>query len=164
VICRRDEIIFDYVGKGSQRREHAVADAQTVAVIRSLKRRRWGGPELLAYRSGGVAHDVTAADINAYLQEISKADFTVKDFRTWHATVLAAVGLAVSTAASQSGHTPATRRAARSLGHWTSSARARTTANSRPRAAPKRRCYGCSEGRVPAGNCGRPRFRCQSPG
>jgi DNA topoisomerase IB len=39
---------------------------------------------------------VTAADINDYLREISGGDYTAKDFRTWHATVLAAVGLAVS--------------------------------------------------------------------
>jgi DNA topoisomerase IB len=65
-------------------------------VIRGLKRRRWGGPELLAYRASGGSHDVTAADLNEYLREISGADFTVKDFRAWNATVLAAVGLAVS--------------------------------------------------------------------
>jgi DNA topoisomerase IB len=64
--------------------------------VASLKRRRGGGAELLAYRDGKTWHDVTAADINEYLQEISGAAFTAKDFRTWHATVLAAVGLAVS--------------------------------------------------------------------
>jgi DNA topoisomerase IB len=51
---------------------------------------------LLAYRSGPRWHDVTAADLNNYLREISEGDYTAKDFRTWHATVLAAVGLAVS--------------------------------------------------------------------
>ena len=39
---------------------------------------------------------MTAADINAYLREAAGDDFTAKDFRTWNATVLAAVGLAVS--------------------------------------------------------------------
>jgi DNA topoisomerase IB len=53
-------------------------------------------------RSGRRAHDVTADDINDYLREISGGDFTAKDFRTWHATVLAAVGLAVSTPAAAS--------------------------------------------------------------
>jgi DNA topoisomerase IB len=64
--------------------------------VRSLKRRRGGGDRLLAYRSGRRWHDVTATDINDYLREISGSEFTAKDFRTWHATVLAAVGLAVS--------------------------------------------------------------------
>jgi DNA topoisomerase IB len=39
---------------------------------------------------------VSSADINGYLHEITGREFTAKDFRTWHATVLAAVGLAVS--------------------------------------------------------------------
>ena len=80
---------------GSVQREQAVADEQVCAVVRGLKRRRWGGPELFAYRAAGPdaapgGHDVTAADINAYLREVSGGDFTAKDFRTWNATVLAA--------------------------------------------------------------------------
>ena len=90
------QLIFDYVGKATKHREQAVADDRVTAVIRGLKRRRGGGDGLLAYRSGPRWHDVTAADINDYLRETSGGDYTAKDFRTWHATVLAAVGLAVS--------------------------------------------------------------------
>jgi DNA topoisomerase IB len=68
-------------------------------MLRSLKRRRSGGDELLAYRCGSRWRDIAAGDINDYLREISGGEFTAKDFRTWHATVLAAVGLAVSRAA-----------------------------------------------------------------
>jgi DNA topoisomerase IB len=99
VRCGRAALMFSYPAKGSVRRETAVADEQVCAVVRGLKRRGWGGPELLAFRNGSPGgHDVTAADINAYLQEISGTEFTAKDFRTWNATVLAAVGLAVSAA------------------------------------------------------------------
>jgi DNA topoisomerase IB len=87
--------MFEYSAKGAQLREQAVAEDQVCAVVRSL-RRRGGGDQLLVYRSGPRWHHVTAADINDYLREVSGGDFTVKDFRTWHATVLAAVGLAVS--------------------------------------------------------------------
>jgi DNA topoisomerase IB len=79
-----------------------VAEEQVAAAVRSLRRRRGGGDQLLAYRSGPCWHDVTAADINDYLREVSGGDYTAKDFRTWHATVLAAVGLAVSEGASAS--------------------------------------------------------------
>jgi DNA topoisomerase IB len=100
VRCGRDGLTFEYPAKGSIQREQAVADELVCAVVRGLKRRRWGGSELFAYRgSGPGGHDVTAADINAYLREVSGGDFTAKDFRTWNATVLAAVGLAVSRAA-----------------------------------------------------------------
>jgi DNA topoisomerase IB len=95
VSVSRGQIVFTYTGKGARQQEQAVAEDQVCAVVRSLKRRRGGG-RLLAYRSGRSWHDVTAADINDYLREVSGGEFTAKDFRTWHATVLAAVGLAVS--------------------------------------------------------------------
>ncbi|HEY4464259.1 MAG TPA: DNA topoisomerase IB [Streptosporangiaceae bacterium] len=96
VTCHGGQLIFEYTGKSAKHREQAVADGCVCTVVRSLKRRRGGDGELLAYRSGKRWHDVTAADINDYLRDISDGDFTAKDFRTWHATVLAAVGLAVS--------------------------------------------------------------------
>jgi DNA topoisomerase IB len=99
VTCGQRELTFEYTGKSGKHREQAVVDEQVCAVVRSLKRRRSGGEDLLVYRSGPRWHNVTAADINDYLREVSGGEFTAKDFRTWHATVLAAVGLAVSEAA-----------------------------------------------------------------
>jgi DNA topoisomerase IB len=98
VTCRKGELTFEYTGKSGKHREQAVADETVCSVVRSLKRRRSGGDreDLLVYRSGRRWHKVTAADINDYLRDASGGDFTAKDFRTWHATVLAAVGLAVS--------------------------------------------------------------------
>jgi DNA topoisomerase IB len=104
VTCSKSQIVFEYTGKSGKHREHAVADELVCSVVRRLKRRRAGeaSDELLVYRSGDRWHDVTAANINDYLREISDGDFTAKDFRTWHATVLAAVGLAVSGPAAES--------------------------------------------------------------
>jgi DNA topoisomerase IB len=98
VTCAKGEISFEYTGKSGKHREQAVADEQVCAVVRSLKRRRSGADlaDLLVYRSGPRWHNVTAADINDYLRDAAGGEFTAKDFRTWHATVLAAVGLAVS--------------------------------------------------------------------
>jgi DNA topoisomerase IB len=96
VTLAKGQLLFEYTAKSAKHREQAVAEEQVCAVVRSLKRRRAGGEKLLAYRSGQRWHDVTAADINDYIREISGGDYTAKDFRTWHATVLAAVGLAVS--------------------------------------------------------------------
>ena len=102
VALSKGQLVFEYTAKGAKHREQAIAEDQVCAVVRSLKRRRDGGGQLLAYRSGTRWHDVSAADINAYLGEISGGDYTAKDFRTWHATVLAAVGLAVSQPAASS--------------------------------------------------------------
>jgi len=96
VTLRGGQLVFEYPAKGAKQREQAVAEDQVCAVVRSLRRRRGGGDQLLAYRSGPRWRSVTAADINDYLREVSGGDYTAKDFRTWHATVLAAVGLAVS--------------------------------------------------------------------
>jgi DNA topoisomerase IB len=103
VTCHHGQLVFDYTGKSSKHHEQSVADPEVCTVVNKLKRRR-GSPEdeLLAFRSGGRWHDVSAAGINDYLREIADGDFSVKDFRTWHATVLAAVGLAVSEGADTS--------------------------------------------------------------
>ena len=37
---------------------------------------------------------VRAADVNVYIKELLGEEFSAKDFRTWHATVLMAVALA----------------------------------------------------------------------
>jgi DNA topoisomerase IB len=98
----KGQLVFEYLAKGFQQHEQAVAEEQVCAVVRSLLRRR-GGDQLLVYRSGSRWHDVTAADMNDYLREVSGGDYTAKDFRTWHATVLAAVGLAVASALGELG-------------------------------------------------------------
>jgi DNA topoisomerase IB len=97
VQCRRGEVQFEYMAKGSILCEQAVAEEALCSLVKGLRRRKDTGPELLAFREGGQWHDVRAVDVNSYLQELSGGPYTAKDFRTWHATVLAAVGLAVST-------------------------------------------------------------------
>jgi hypothetical protein len=100
--------------------KQAVADEKVCAVIRGLRRRRSGGDELLAYRTGRTWRDISTGDITDYLREISEGDFTAKDFRTWHATVLAAVGLAVSkpAAASESARKRAIARVVREVADY----------------------------------------------
>ena len=48
------------------------------------------GQELFQYiDEDGALHGVDSADVNDYLREASGADFTAKDFRTWHGTAYA---------------------------------------------------------------------------
>jgi len=109
VTISRGIITFDYPAKGSKRRVQSVADDQVCAVVTALKRRRSGGDELLAYRVGTQWRDIGSDDVNAYLRQVTRGDFTAKDFRTWHATVLMAVALAVS---AQAPTTPTARKRA----------------------------------------------------
>ena len=89
-----DTILFDYVAKGGQRRVQSVEDPLLVPLVERLKRRRTGGLDLLAYRDGRRWHDLRSADINGALKDALGPDHSAKDFRTWHATVLAAVEIA----------------------------------------------------------------------
>jgi DNA topoisomerase IB len=86
---------FDYIAKESKRRVQAIIDPEIADIVGTLKRRRGGGEELLAYKRDGHWCDVRSPDINAYLKAATGLDISAKDFRTWGATVLAAVGLAV---------------------------------------------------------------------
>jgi DNA topoisomerase-1 len=64
--------------------------------------------------------DVRSEDINAYIKEQTGGDFTAKDFRTWTATVLAAVALASSfaVATSRTARTRAIRRAVQEVAQY----------------------------------------------
>jgi DNA topoisomerase IB len=90
----RGVAVFDYRAKGSKRHVQTVADQLVLPTVRALKSRRSGGRGLFAYRNGRTWHGVRSDDVNEHLKELSGAEFTAKDFRTWNATVLAAVALA----------------------------------------------------------------------
>ncbi len=94
VAVKGDEVVFEYVAKSHQERVVAVADKAVRDAIRDLRRRRGGGDELLAYRTGSRWRDVTSDDINRYVKDVVGGEVSAKDFRTWHGTVLAAVALA----------------------------------------------------------------------
>jgi DNA topoisomerase I len=96
VTVEGDVVTFDYESKGGKRRLQWIEDPAVAKVIRRLKARRGGGHELLAFKEGGRWRDVKSLDINGYLKEATGGEFSAKDFRTWSATVMAAVALAVS--------------------------------------------------------------------
>lgn len=94
--CASGEIVFDYPAKGGYERVQAVADPQVCRIVRQLRSRPAEGDALFAYYQGRSWRPVHSSDINDYLKELTGLDVSAKDFRTWNATVLAAVGLAVS--------------------------------------------------------------------
>jgi DNA topoisomerase IB len=85
---------FHYPAKSGQVRDVVVEDLRVAALVGTLLRRRGGGPELLAWHDDDGWHDLTSADVAADVKRRLGPDATPKDFRTWHATVLAARGLA----------------------------------------------------------------------
>jgi DNA topoisomerase IB len=87
------ELVFDFPAKSGQRRVQEITDEDALVIVATLKRRR-GGSQLLAYRTANGWTEVHADEVNAYLKQHIGGTFTAKDFRTWNATVLAAVALA----------------------------------------------------------------------
>lgn len=114
------EVVFEYVAKSGKERIQSIVDPAVHRVVKALKTRRGGGPELLAYKSGNRWNDVKSMDVNMYLKDISGGNYSAKDFRTWHATVLAAQALAVSKQAitSRTARKRAVSRAIQEVSHY----------------------------------------------
>jgi DNA topoisomerase-1 len=116
----RGELRFDYPAKGGKQRVQSVVDPEVAQIVMALKRRRGGDEQLLAYKEGGRWRGVRSEEINEYVRERTGGDFTAKDFRTWNATVLAALALAVAgpVAHSKSGRQRAIARAVKEVSHY----------------------------------------------
>jgi DNA topoisomerase IB len=95
VTVRGERTFFRYTAKGSIEREVEIVDRPTATVVRQLlERPDDAGDDLLSYETADGWRDVTSDEINAFLKEISGAEITAKDFRTWNATVMMAAILA----------------------------------------------------------------------
>jgi len=103
------KLVFEFTGKSGIDHRIEVDDEPSRQAIDTMRRRRDGSPRLLAYRDGRRWVELDAATVNDYLRERTGEDMTAKDFRTWHATVLAAAALAES---DEPGDTKASRRRA----------------------------------------------------
>ncbi|MBX9245928.1 DNA topoisomerase IB [Actinotalea ferrariae] len=90
-----ETVSFTYPAKSGQERHSQVDDPVVARLVRELRDRDDPNPELLAWYDDEEGwKDVATADIQAYVKERLGPDARPKDFRTWHATVLAAAGLA----------------------------------------------------------------------
>jgi DNA topoisomerase IB len=96
-------------------------------VLAELKRRRGVPDELLVYRSERGWRRIHAPDVNNALRAWGEGPYSAKEFRTWSATVLAAVALARQHTAGERGPravTRAVREVSSALGNTPAVARA----------------------------------------
>lgn len=91
-----DDLVFAFVGKSGISHSITVTDAAVLPALETLRRRHDDSKRLLAYRAGASWSPLSSADVNAYLSELFGGSFTAKDFRTWHAGVIAAEVLATT--------------------------------------------------------------------
>lgn len=95
-VQRDGSVRFTFPAKSGRVRDLVIDDAAVTSAVSLLLARR-GGERLLAWRTSErpVAwRELTSADLTAHVKEMLGEDASPKDFRTWHATVLAARGLA----------------------------------------------------------------------
>lgn len=102
------KLIFSFVGKSGIKHTVEIDDAPVIDSL-SVMRRRRGSQRLLGFQQDNKWSDLDATAVNAYLSALFAEELTAKDFRTWHATVLAAIALADS---SEKGDTVASRKRA----------------------------------------------------
>jgi DNA topoisomerase-1 len=92
VTVNGSQLRFQFKGKGGKTWRLQVKDRRIAKIVKACQ--ELPGQELFQYfDEKGELKDVTSADVNAYLREITGRDITAKDFRTWAGTVLAALAL-----------------------------------------------------------------------
>ncbi|MEM7594529.1 MAG: DNA topoisomerase IB [Cyanobacteria bacterium P01_A01_bin.83] len=121
------QVKFEFRGKSGIDHEIELKDKRLANIIKQCQ--DIPGYEIFKYYDdSGERHFVNSEDVNQYLQNITKQDFTAKDFRTWAGTLLTAIELnklgefdsekqaaknvtqAIKCAAQQLGNRPATCR------------------------------------------------------
>jgi DNA topoisomerase-1 len=87
-------LVFEFQGKSGVEHHIVVDDRPTIEALDVMRRRGGGSQRLLAYKNGRSWRDIDAGLVNEYIRETTGIAATAKDFRTWHATALAAAALA----------------------------------------------------------------------
>lgn len=90
VTLRRAAVEFDYPAKSGVRRTLVIDDPEVVKSVRALLRHPDRPDRLFACRSDAGWAEIHSDDLNVRFKELVGADYSVKDLRTWHGTVLAA--------------------------------------------------------------------------
>jgi DNA topoisomerase-1 len=109
VTKRRGRLTFCFVGKSGVEHCIEIDDEPTIEALDVMRARRGGGDRLLAWKDGRRWRGLDSGQVNDYVREATGVEATAKDFRTWHATVIAAAALADT---DEPGETKASRKRA----------------------------------------------------
>jgi DNA topoisomerase-1 len=91
---QQDRLVFRFVGKSGVEHRIEIDDAMVIEALDIMRRRRGSDLRLLAYKNGRGWRSILPELVNEYVRASTGLEVTAKDFRTWHATVLAAAALA----------------------------------------------------------------------
>lgn len=85
-----EQVLFAFRGKSGKDWRIPLRDRRVARIVRTCQ--ELPGQHLFEYVGDqGEAQKISSSDVNSYLREISGRDITAKDFRTWTATVEAAM-------------------------------------------------------------------------
>jgi DNA topoisomerase-1 len=102
VKIKGDQLSVSFPAKSGKVASYTLTDARLAEAIQRIL--TIPGKRLLMYREDGAARAIRTDEMNRYLREISGAPISAKDFRTLHASALAAEALAkIAPAESASG-------------------------------------------------------------
>jgi DNA topoisomerase IB len=87
-------LVFRFTGKSGIEHTITIDDPGAVEALEVMRRRRGGDDRLLAWKDGRRWRPVDSSLVNQYVGRTTGMEATAKDFRTWHATVIAAATLA----------------------------------------------------------------------
>lgn len=91
-IVKGKQVHFKFKGKSGVEHEIVLDDPRLAKIVRDCQ--EIPGQDLFAYESeDGSYVDVTSADVNDYLREITGEEITAKDYRTWGGTLHAVQAL-----------------------------------------------------------------------
>ncbi|HEV7276742.1 MAG TPA: DNA topoisomerase IB [Devosiaceae bacterium] len=93
VVVNGDSVAIEFPAKSGKHASYAFKDARLADAIRRIKTIR-GRRLLMHLDDEGKPRAIRTEELNAYIREISGAHVTAKDFRTLHASALAAEALA----------------------------------------------------------------------
>ncbi|HJP76459.1 MAG TPA: DNA topoisomerase IB [Pseudonocardiaceae bacterium] len=85
-----------FPAKGGIDRDFALPDPVLAKAVTCLRRARCQSERLLVYRDGASWREIHADDVNLRFKQLVGEQYSVKDLRTWNATVLAAAELAAT--------------------------------------------------------------------
>lgn len=81
-------ILFQFRGKSGVEHQVSIKDRRLARIVKRCM--ELPGQNLFQYLDDqGQRHTVSSSDINSYLQDLTGADFTAKDYRTWAGSALA---------------------------------------------------------------------------
>lgn len=94
VTLRKGAVAFDFPAKSGVRRTWEIDDPEVLRAVRALLRRDARTERLLVCRNDSGWVEIHASDLNTRFKELVGDEYSVKDLRTWHGTVLAAAAFA----------------------------------------------------------------------